>query len=89
MITTSILMIIIGFLSIPLAVVSLTATSVMPENFLTALQTYIGYTYAFDAIFPVTWFWVFFAYMMAFETSVLLYRAGMWIFDIIRHALRG
>jgi len=89
MITTNLILIIIGFLSIPLAVIDLTATTVMPENFLTTLQTYIAYTYAFDAIFPVTWFWTFFAYMMAFETGVVLYRAGMWLFDVIRHAIRG
>jgi len=89
MITSSIIMIIISFLSIPLAVINLTATTVMPENFIDTLQTYIGYTYAFNSIFPVTWFWTFFAYMMAFETGVILYRAGMWLFDVIRHGLRG
>ena len=89
MITTNLAFMVLGFLTIPLAVLDVTVTNFVPEGFTDVLSTLIGYSYAFDAIFPVSWFWIIFSSFVAFEFTVMLFRGGMWLFDVLRHAIRG
>lgn len=89
MIIYGLIKIIIFLISIPLNVIDVTAYHLIPDSFAITLSTFIGYTYVFNPIFPVTEFWALVASALTFEFYVILYKVSFWLFEIIRRSIRG
>jgi len=89
MITAGIINVVIILLSIPLGIATVAADSFIPDFVLTWLSTGVTYSYVFDPIVPISLMWTLFSSALGFELTIIAYKSGMWLFDIIRHAVRG
>jgi len=89
MITTLIFQTLLLLLALPLAVVDVVSTSILPAGVQDSIGMIIAMSMALDPIFPVVLLYTLVAMVISFEIWVMFYNVGMWIFDMVRHAIRG
>lgn len=89
MIVFALVEIVLTLLSIPLGAVDVLANSILPSNFIDSLSMFVGMSYVFSPILPLDLIYGLIATVLTFEITVMIFKVGTWMFDVIRQTIRG
>lgn len=79
MITTALLLILYGVISLLLTPISLLADVTLNGNFASSLTTASGYYHALNSILPVDTMLIIFGISLTFELAYLTFKVIMWV----------